>query len=71
MIRTLLDKVKYNTYNEYMEVLNMWNFEEYLSQGSSSSSGDHYDKHTDRYVNDDKEPLGYVGHCDCHTDKMY
>lgn len=54
-----------------MEVRNMSNFEEYLSQGSSYSSGDHYDKHTDRYVNDDKEPLGYVGHCDCHTDKMY
>lgn len=49
----------------------MSSFEEYISQSSSCSGGDHYDKHTDRYVNDDKEPLGYVGHVDNHTDKIY
>lgn len=47
----------------------MSNFEEYLSQDSTSSYSSHYDAHTDRWVDEAGESsYGHSGHCDVHTD---
>ncbi len=46
-------------------------FEEYLSQASVTRDDEHYDKHTDRWVDEAKESVyGHSGHVDTHTDCM-
>ena len=48
----------------------MASFEEYLAQSSNSSQSNHYDVHTDRWVDEAKESVyGHSGHCDVHTDQ--
>lgn len=47
-------------------------FEEYMAQdaGSLVSDSVHYDKHTDRWVDEASESVyGHSGHCDVHTDE--
>lgn len=44
-------------------------FEEYVSQGSSDSESDHYDEHSDMWVDEGSEPYGHSGYCDVHTDE--
>ncbi len=45
-------------------------FEEYLSQDESIfNQSQHYDEHTDRWVDEASESVyGHSGHCDVHTD---
>lgn len=45
-------------------------FEEYLSQDATcTGSSNHYDEHTDRWVDEASESVyGHSGHCDSHTD---
>lgn len=50
----------------------MSSFEEYLSQSSGNESQytSHYDKHTDRWVDEGSVSVyGHSGHCDVHTDE--
>ena len=50
-------------------------YEEYLQQETQqqySVSDDHYDEHTDRWVDEaSKSIYGHSGHVDIHTDKTY
>ena len=47
----------------------MADFEDYYAQSSGSSTSEHYDKHTDRWVDEASESVyGHSGHCDVHTD---
>ena len=46
-------------------------YNEYLAQETcyASSSTNHYDEHTDRWVDEASESIyGHSGHCDVHTD---
>ena len=52
----------------------MSTFDEYMEQSgySNSSSGDHYDAHTDQWVDEARESVyGHSGHADTHTDTTY
>lgn len=45
-------------------------FDEYLAQdGCQGDSSNHYDEHTDRWIDEASETLGHSGHCDVHTDE--
>lgn len=47
-------------------------FEEYLSQDSYSASSNHYDAHTDNWVDEASESVdGHSGYCDVHSDEKY
>ena len=48
-------------------------FEEYLAQDSARpEGGDHYDVHTDRWVDEAGVSVyGHSGHADTHTDTEY
>lgn len=51
---------------------NMATFDEYYAQSSEDTKSDHYDEHTDRWVDEASESVyGHSGHCDVHTDKIY
>ena len=49
----------------------MSDFDEYLSQDMGNiSETNHYDEHTDRWVDEASESVyGHSGHCDSHTDE--
>lgn len=44
-------------------------FEEYFFQSNTDSSSNHYDEHTDRWIDEGSLPNGHSGHCDVHTDE--
>ncbi len=45
-------------------------YEEYLSQSSANLESNHYDEHTDKWVDEGKVSIyGHSGHCDIHTDE--
>lgn len=44
-------------------------YEEYLEQSSSGNNVDHYDVHTDLWVDEGHLPYGHSGHADTHTDE--
>ena len=47
----------------------MQKFEEYLSQDRGYDYSNHYDEHTDRWVDEASESIyGHSGHADIHTD---
>lgn len=47
----------------------MAEFEDYFAQSTNTSTSDHYDRHTDRWVDEAREsPYGHSGHADTHTD---
>ena len=44
-------------------------YDEYLEQSSCSGSDEHYDEHTDKWIDEASESVyGHSGHCDVHTD---
>ena len=44
-------------------------YEEYMNQDKSSNGSNHYDVHTDIWVDEGHLPYGHSGHNDSHTDE--